>query len=44
MASDRVEAGAANAILFEDIFEVIALNPEGKKFDRGVVLCHFEVI
>ena len=24
-----------SAILFEDIFDVIKVNPEGKKFDRG---------
>lgn len=27
----------ANAVLFEDIFEVKHINPDGKKFDRGLL-------
>lgn len=26
---------AQNAVLFDDLFEVVKLNPDGKKFDRG---------
>lgn len=29
---------AARAQLFEDLFEVVNINPEGKKFERGTAL------
>ena len=31
-------------VLFEDIFDVKDIDPDGKKFERGVCCCNYEVL
>lgn len=33
------KAGGMTGILFEDIFDVKDIDPDGKKFDRGETCC-----
>jgi hypothetical protein len=34
-----MSASLRNPILFEDVFDVVAKDPQGKKFDKGALLC-----
>jgi len=37
-AAATAAAGAKSAFLFDDIFSVLTVNPDGKKFDKGTAL------